>query len=124
MNGREPVLAGSKNDNPRPDDSSSFGPWCPLDGTRRRMFVLLYFGDHTCLPVDTAAGHVQVFVGFGSSTEEAEKNALGSCSHIQLDLQTCLDSDRILGRNTPPDKDGSPLHLKYMKAVKRITACE
>ena len=75
-------------------------------------------------PVDTAAGHVQVFVGFGSSTEEAEKNALGSCSHVKLDLQTCLDSDRVLGRNVPPDKDGSPLHLKYMKAVKRITACE
>ncbi|QIO34887.1 hypothetical protein [Bradyrhizobium sp. 1(2017)] len=75
-------------------------------------------------PADTEAGHVQVFVGFGASKEEAEKNALGSCSHIKLDLQTCPDSDRVLGRNAPPDKDGSALHLKYMKAVKRITGCD
>ena len=63
-------------------------------------------------PIDTAAGRVQVFVGFGSSTEEAEKNALGSCSHIQLDLQTCLDSDRASGRNDLSDLTGNLLHLK------------
>lgn len=28
---------------------------------------------------DSEAGHVQTFVGFGPSKEEAEKNALGSC---------------------------------------------
>ena len=54
--------------------------------------------------VDTEAGRVQTFVGFGASKEEAENNALGSCSHIQLDLQTCLDSDRRLGRNAPSDQ--------------------
>ena len=70
---------------------------------------------------DTEAGHVQTFVGFGASKEEAEKNALGSCSHIQLDLQTCFDSDRIVGRNAPSEEANGSLHLKYMKAVKRIT---
>jgi hypothetical protein len=75
-------------------------------------------------PGDTEAGRVQTFVGFGASKEEAEKNALGSCSHIQLDLQTCLDSDRILGRNAPSDEANSSLHLKYTKAVKRVTGCD
>ena len=75
-------------------------------------------------PGDTEAGRVQTFVGFGASKEEAEKNSLGSCSHIQLDLETCLASDRILGRNAPSDDASSSLHLKYTKAVKRITGCD
>jgi hypothetical protein len=69
---------------------------------------------------DTDAGNVQTYVGFGQSKEEAEKNALGACSHFRFDLQTCLDSDRSSGRNA--DSNDS-LHLKYMKAVKRITGC-
>jgi hypothetical protein len=72
---------------------------------------------------DTKAGHVQTFVGFGSSKDEAEKNALGSCSHISFDLQTCLDSDRTSGLNAASDAAGNSLHLKYNKAVKRITGC-
>ena len=72
---------------------------------------------------DSEAGHVQTFVGFGPSKEEAEKNALGSCSHISFDLQTCLHSDRSSGLNAPSDASGKLLHLKYMKAVKRITGC-
>ena len=72
---------------------------------------------------DSEAGHVQIFVGFGSSKEEAEKNALGSCSHISFDVQTCLDSDRSSGLNASSDASGNLLHLKYMKAVKRITGC-
>ncbi|WP_424630576.1 hypothetical protein [Bradyrhizobium sp. SYSU BS000235] len=75
-------------------------------------------------PADTEAGHVQTFVGFGASKEVAEQNALGSCSHIKLDLQTCLESDRLLGRNTLSDAAGDSLHLKYMKAAKRITGCD
>jgi hypothetical protein len=75
-------------------------------------------------PGDTEAGRVQTFVGFGASKEEAEKNAMGSCSHIQLDLETCLASDRIVGRNAPSDEANSSLHLKYTKAVKRITGCD
>jgi hypothetical protein len=69
---------------------------------------------------DTDAGNVQTYVGFGQSKEEAEKNALGACSHLRFDLQTCLDSDRTSGRNAASDDS---LHLKYMKAVKRITGC-
>lgn len=75
-------------------------------------------------PGDTQAGPVHTFVGFGASKEEAEKNALGSCSHIKLDLQTCLDSDRLAGRNDPSDKTNNSLHLKYAKAAKRITSCD
>src|ERR1700749_4372363 len=56
---------------------------------------------------DSEAGHVQTFVGFGPSKEEAEKNALGSCSHISFDLQTCLDSDRSSGLNAPSDASGN-----------------
>src|SRR5256885_2390942 len=67
-------------------------------------------------PVDTEAGHVQTFVGFGESQEQAEKNALGSCSHIKLDLQTCADSDRVLGRNSLSEAAGNSLHLKYTRA--------
>src|ERR1700751_3286342 len=33
---------------------------------------------------DAEAGHVQTFVGFGPSKEEAEKSALGSCSRIRF----------------------------------------
>ena len=75
-------------------------------------------------PGDTEAGRVQTFVGFGASKEEAEKNALGSCSRIQLDLETCLASDRVLDRNAPSDEAKTSLHLKYSKAVKRITGCD
>ena len=75
-------------------------------------------------PGDTQAGPVHTFVGFGASKEEAEKNALGSCSHIKLDLQTCIDSDRVAGRNDPSDKTSNSLHLKYAKAAKRITGCD
>jgi hypothetical protein len=75
-------------------------------------------------PGDTEAGRVHTFAGFGASKEEAEKNALGSCSHIQLDFETCLASDRIVGRNAPSDEANSSLHLKYTKAVKRITGCQ
>ena len=71
-----------------------------------------------------AAGHVEIFVGFGRSKDEAEKNALGSCSHIKFDLQACLDSDRALGSNDPTAMTDNSLHSKYMKAVKRITACD
>lgn len=74
--------------------------------------------------VDIEAGRVQTFVGFGASKDEAEKNALGSCSHIQLDLQTCLDSDRLLSRNAPSNEPNGSLHLKYTKAVKRVTGCD
>jgi hypothetical protein len=42
--------------------------------------------------VDTEAGHVQTYVGFGQSKEEAEKNALGWCSRIRFDLETCQNS--------------------------------
>ena len=73
---------------------------------------------------DTEAGHVQTFVGFGATKEVAEQNALGSCSHIKLDLQTCLESDRVLGPNSLSDSPGNFLHLKYIKAVKRITGCD
>jgi len=75
-------------------------------------------------PGDIEAGRVLTFVGFGTSKEEAEKNALGSCSHIQLDLETCLASDSVLGRNASSDDANNALHLKYTKAVKRITGCE
>jgi hypothetical protein len=97
---------------------------CSCRGDRCLVLVLLHFGNHSCIAGDTEAGRVQTFVGFGASKEEAEKNALGSCSHIQLDLQTCLDSDRILGRNAPSDEANSSLHLKYTKAVKRVTGCD
>jgi hypothetical protein len=74
---------------------------------------------------DTEAGNVQTYVGFGQSKEEAEKNAAGACSHLRFDLQTCLESDRTWGRNTLIDSASADnsLHLKYMKAVKRITGC-
>jgi hypothetical protein len=75
---------------------------------------------------DTEAGNVQTYVGFGHSKEEAEENALGACSHVRFDLQTCLESDRASGPNAlnnSASADNS-LHLKYMKAVKRITGCE
>ena len=75
-------------------------------------------------PGDTEAGRVQTFVGFGASKEEAEKNALGSCSHIQLDIETCQASDRVLDRNAPSDEAKTSLHMKYSKAVKRITGCD
>jgi len=67
---------------------------------------------------DAEAGQVQTFVGFGPSKEEAEKSALGSCSRIRFDIETCLNSDR-----NAPEGSESSLHLKYMKAVKRFTGC-
>ncbi|UFX47016.1 hypothetical protein HAP47_0010255 [Bradyrhizobium sp. 41S5] len=72
---------------------------------------------------DAEAGHVQTYVGFGTSKEEAEKSALGWCSHIRFDLETCLNSDRMTGRNSPSQGGDNSLHLKYMKAVRRITGC-
>jgi len=72
---------------------------------------------------DTEAGNVQTYVGFGHSKEESEKNALGACSHLRFDLQTCLESDRTSGRNALSDSADNSLHLTYMKAVKRITGC-
>jgi hypothetical protein len=73
--------------------------------------------------VETQAGNVQTFVGFGESKEEAEKNAAGACSHLRYQLETCLESDRTSGRNAPSDSADNSLHLKYMKTVKRITGC-
>lgn len=72
---------------------------------------------------DTEAGHVQTYVGFGLSKEEAEKNALGWCSRIRFDLETCLNSDRLTGLNAASVDGDHSLHLKYMKAVKRVTGC-
>lgn len=72
---------------------------------------------------DTAGGNVQTFVGFGQSKEESEKNAVGSCSHLRHQLETCLGSDRVSGRNALSDSADHSLHLKYMKAVQRITGC-
>src|SRR5690348_14251465 len=59
--------------------------------------------------VDTEAGHVQTFVGFGRSKEEAEKNALGWCSRIRFDLETCLNSDLVTERNLPSDGSDNSL---------------
>ncbi|MBR0934657.1 hypothetical protein [Bradyrhizobium jicamae] len=73
---------------------------------------------------DTEAGHVQTYVGFGLSKEEAEKNALGWCSRIRFDLETCLNSDRITSPNAASNGSDSSLHSKYMKAVKRVTNCD
>ena len=73
--------------------------------------------------VDTAPGNVETFVGFGLSKEESDKNAVGACSHVRFDLETCLDSDRASGLNTASDSASGALHLKYGKAVKRITGC-
>ena len=72
---------------------------------------------------DGEAGHVQTFVGFGPSKEEAEKSALAWCSHIRFDLETCLNSDRRTARNSPSEGGDAALHLKYMKAVARVTGC-
>jgi len=72
---------------------------------------------------DTEAVNVQTYVGFGHSKEESEQNALGACSHVRFDLQTCLESDRTSARNALSDSADNSLHLKYMKAVKRITGC-
>jgi hypothetical protein len=73
---------------------------------------------------DTDAGNVQTFVGFGRSKEESEKNAMRACSHLRFDLETCSESDRTSSRNALSDSAHNSLHLKYMKAVKRITGCE
>ncbi|MHB0769160.1 hypothetical protein [Bradyrhizobium sp. 5.13L] len=73
---------------------------------------------------DGEAGHVQTFVGFGLSAEDAERNVMGWCSHIKFDLETCLRSDRITARNAPSEGSGGLLHFKYMKAVARMTGCD
>ena len=73
--------------------------------------------------VDAAPGSVQTFLGFGLSKEESDKNAIGACSHVRFDVETCLDSDRTSGLNSASDSTGSALHLKYRKAIKRITGC-
>lgn len=72
---------------------------------------------------DGEAGHVETFVGFGASREEAENKAMGWCSHIRFDLETCLNSDRMTARNAPSEGSSGLLHLKYMKAVARMTGC-
>jgi len=72
---------------------------------------------------DTDAGNVQTYVGFGQSSEES-KNAMGACSHLRFDLETCLESDRRSGRNAHSDLACNSLHLKYAKAVKRTTGCQ
>ncbi|QIO32192.1 hypothetical protein [Bradyrhizobium sp. 1(2017)] len=72
---------------------------------------------------DGEAGHVQTFVGFGPSKEEAENKALGWCSHIRFDLETCVNSDRATARNSASEGGSGLLHLKYRKAVARITGC-
>ena len=84
-----------------------------------------YISEINLVPTDdTEAGHVQTFVGFGSSKEEADSRALGSCSRVRLAIETCLSSDRMTGRAVPSDGGGdNSLHLKYMKAVRRITGC-
>jgi len=72
---------------------------------------------------DTEAGHVQTYVGFGQSKEESEQKAVQVCSHLRFDLQYCLESDSTSGRNALSDSADNSLHLKYTKAVKRITGC-
>ena len=84
-----------------------------------------YFSEINIVSVgDTDAGNVETYVGFGRSKEESEKNAMGACSHLRFDLETCLESDLTSSRNVLSDSDNNSLHLKYMKAVKRITGCE
>jgi hypothetical protein len=73
--------------------------------------------------VDTKTGNVHTFVGFGQSREESEKNAASACSHVRFDLETCVESDRASGRTVSSDSTDNSLHLKYAKAVKRITGC-
>jgi len=84
-----------------------------------------YISEINLVPTDdTEAGHVQTFVGFGSSKEEADSRALGSCSRVRFAIETCLSSDRMTGRAVPSDGGGdNSLHLKYMKAVRRFTGC-
>ena len=55
-----------------------------------------------------------------SGREEAQQNAMAACSHMRFDIQTCLELDLRSGRNDPSDNS---LHLKYMKALRRITGC-
>src|SRR6516162_3176272 len=73
--------------------------------------------------IDAQPGNVLTFVGFGLSKEESEKNAVGACSHVRFDLETCLESDRVSGINAPSHPADSSLHLKYKRAVKRVTGC-
>ena len=73
--------------------------------------------------IDAQPGNVLTFVGFGLSKEESERNAVGACSHVRFDLETCLDSDRVSGINSPSDPTANSLHLKYKRAVKRVTGC-
>ena len=83
-----------------------------------------YISEINIVPVDdTEAGHVQTYVGFGQSKEESEQKAMQACSHLRFDLQYCLELDRTSGRNALADSADNSLHLKYMKAVKRLTGC-
>jgi hypothetical protein len=72
---------------------------------------------------DADAGRVETYVGFGQSREEAEKNAIGACSRLRNQLETCMDSDRTSGRNAPSETDDNSLHIRYMKAVRLVTGC-
>ena len=72
---------------------------------------------------ETEAGNVHTFVGFGQTKQEAERNAVSACSHVRFDAATCVDSDRISGRNVASDAADNSLHVKYMNAVRRITGC-
>jgi hypothetical protein len=84
----------------------------------------LYISEINIVSADDAdAGNVQTYAGVGGTKEEAEKNALGACSHTRFDLETCSESDRAWGRNAFSDSENNSLHLKYAKAVKRITGC-
>jgi hypothetical protein len=83
-----------------------------------------YISEINIVSVADTGGNVQTYVGFGQSKEEAEENALGTCSHIRFDLEICLVSDRTSGRNALSDSADNSLHLKYVKAVKRTTGCE
>lgn len=83
-----------------------------------------HISEITIVPTDDAeAGRVQTYVGFGETREESEQKAMQACSHLRFDLQYCLDSDRKSARNALSDSSDNSLHLKYMKAVKRITGC-
>ena len=99
-----------------------FGPHAEVQAAQCSSY---YISEINIVSVaDTDAGNVQTYVGFGRSKEESEKNAMGACSHLRFDLETCLESNLTSSRNVISDSDNNSLHLKYMKAVKRITGCE
>src|SRR6516165_273352 len=73
--------------------------------------------------IDAQPGNVLTFVGFGLSKEESEKNAVGACSHVRFDLETCLESDRVSGINAPFRPDRYFPSSQVQRAVKRVTGC-